>query len=221
MANRKKFELRIQNTIKYPNYISHKVLVSEYRLPFKKSSENNRIFGSDSGFRLGTNLSFCLGPLGPDLSHLLISVYHFCDYAGHPLFCKPFWYFIHITLTTKALLAKIFPLGRAPWWTHQDAKSNGCQKNLTSVICESPVSKSSPIQDILLANMSMIPGKKMLNQYFAMRNWWWCNLILTKPIIFMSTINMHCKTWQSSRPSVEMFPATRLALSVAGSACLQ
>ena len=32
-------------------------------------------------------------------------------------------------------------------------------KYLTSVICESPVSISSPIQDILLANMSMIPGK--------------------------------------------------------------
>ena len=78
-------------TIQYPNCTSDKVLVSEYRLPFwrKKSSENNRIFGSDS-FRLSSNLSFCHGPLGPDLSHLLISANHFCDQA--------------------ALHAKIFPL---------------------------------------------------------------------------------------------------------------
>ena len=124
-------------TIQYPNCTSDKVLVSEYRLPFwrKKSSENNRIFGSDS-FRLSYNLSLCHEPLGPVLSHLLISANHFCDYA--------------------ALHAKIFPL--------DPIMNSRCQiqqmsKYLTSVICESPVSISSPIQDILLANMSMIPGK--------------------------------------------------------------
>ena len=70
-------------TIQYPNCTSDKVLVSEYRLPFwrKKSSENNRIFGSDS-FRLSYNLSLCHEPLGPVLSHLLISANHFCDYAA-------------------------------------------------------------------------------------------------------------------------------------------